>query len=127
MDVDHASAFRGVACIARESIEAGMTVVAVSGAADEYAAAALRQAVDGAVATRGAQVIVDLSEASFLDSAILGWLIAAYRSTEGDGVVRMAIVCPDDSDLREMFSITALDELIPVRATRGDARAALQA
>ena len=104
-----------------------MTVVAVSGAADEYAAAALRQAVDGAVATRGAQVIVDLSEASFLDSAILGWLIAAYRSTEGDGVVRMAIVCPDDSDLREMFSITALDELIPVRATRGDARAALQA
>lgn len=104
-----------------------MSVVAVSGAADGCAGTSLQEAVIGALASPGAQVIVDLSEVSFLDSRMLGSLSAASSSADGDGVVRMAIVCPDDSKLRAMFSITALEELIPIRATRRDALAALRA
>ena len=117
----------GVGGIARESIDTGMSVVAVSGAADGSAGTSLRQAVIGALASPGARVIVDLSEASSLDSTMLGSLSSASGSADDDGVVRMAIVCPDDSGLREMFSITALDGLIPIRPTRRDAWAALQA
>ena len=110
------------ACIVHVPIEPGTTLLAVSGASGGRA---LRDAIESALGEPGARVIVDLSEASFLDSATLGSLTAAYTSTNGDGTARLAIVCHEDSSVRAMFAITALDGVIPIRATRQEAHAAL--
>src|SRR3954469_18013360 len=114
-----------VACIAQKSIGSGITLLTVSGAADRPSRAALREALERALALPGGRVILDLSEASSLDAAMLRSLATAYRSNDGDGTVKMAIVCPQESEVRAMFAITALDREIPIRDTQQDARAAL--
>jgi len=111
--------------IGQKSIEPGITLLTVSGAADRPSSAALREALERALAPPGGRVILDLSEASFLDATMLRSLFAAYRSNDGDGTVKMAILCPQESEVRAMFAITALDTEIPVRDTQQEARAAL--
>jgi anti-anti-sigma factor len=106
----------------RQSGDAGLVVVAVSGAADSSTSPELRGEIDSALAGQGSRVIVDLSGATFLDSAMLGTLAAACgRANRPEGPPRIAIVCPR-GDVRAMFEITALDTLLPLRETMDDAR-----
>src|SRR4051812_7012374 len=109
--------------IVREPLEAGLSRVAVLGSADSAAAPALRAAIEEALAEPGGRLIVDLTETSFLDSAMLGTLAAGYEGTRPAGGMapRMAIVCPE-GNVRAMFAITALDSLLPIRDTLEDAR-----
>ena len=109
--------------IVREPLEPGISVVAVSGAADSAATTALREAVQEALAEPGWCLIVDLTAASFVDSAMLGILAASFaRVRPPDGAApRMAIVCPE-GNVRAMFEITALDTLMPVVGTLERAR-----
>src|SRR3954449_12885507 len=110
--------------IGQKSMEPGITLLTVSGAADRPSSAAVREALERALALPDGRVILDLSEASFLDAAMLRSLIAAYNSNDGDGTVKMAIVCAQESEVRAMFAITALDTQMPIRDTQQDARAA---
>ncbi len=115
-----------MADIVREPMEAGISRIVVSGAADRAAAPALRSVMKEVLDEPGARLIVDLTETSFLDSAMLGTLAASYeRNRLDDGIPpRMAIVCPE-GDVRTMFAITALDSFLPMAGTIEDARAVI--
>ena len=108
--------------VVRQSGEAGLVVVAVSGAADSSTSPQLRGEIDRALGDQAARVLVDLRGATFLDSAMLGTLAAACGRANGAGAPpRIAIVCPQ-GDVRAMFEITALDTLLPLRETMDEAR-----
>lgn len=109
--------------IARETIGIGLSLVRVSGVADSSAGPDLRAALDDALAAPGSSLIVDLTEATFLDSSMLGALAATYQRNQpaDGGPPRMAIACTE-GNVREMFGITALDSLLPIRGTVDEAR-----
>ena len=112
----------GMSQVVRRSSDHSLVVVAVTGAADSSTSPELRGELDRALADERSRVIVDLSGATFLDSAVLGTLAAACGRENGpQDPPRIAIVCPD-GDVREMFEITALDTLLPLRKTMDDAR-----
>ena len=114
-----------MADIVREPMEAGISRIVVSGAADRAAAPALRSVMKEVLDEPGARLIVDLTETSFLDSAMLGTLAASYeRNRLNDASPRMAVVCPE-GDVRTMFEVTALDSFLPMAGTIEDARAVI--
>ena len=111
--------------IASEPIEPDICVVAVSGSADSAAGPQLREALDRALAAQGTRLIVDLTGATFLDSAMLGMLAATHERDAADGgEPRMAVACPP-GNVRTMFELTALDTLLTIRDSVEDARGVL--
>jgi anti-anti-sigma factor len=114
-----------VADIASAPIEPGVSIVSVSGAADSAAGPELREALDASLGEPGTRAIVDLTGATFLDSAMLGLLAATHeRNSLDDGVPRMVIACPP-GDVRTMFELTALDTLLTIRDDVESAREVL--
>lgn len=106
-----------------EQIEAGRTVISVSGEVDLHSAPQLRDRLTAALDAHGAAVVLDLSEVGFLDSTGLGVLVAARaRANECGGAI--PLVCTQDRILK-LFTITGLDNVFDVHSTVKDALAAL--
>ena len=63
-------------------------------------------------------VIVDFSDASFVDSVVLGSLLAMLREAESAGVP-LVLYLPEDTgvEVHRVFSISGLDQLLPLRST----------
>ena len=62
------------------------------------------------------RLVIDLTEATFIDSMTLGVLLGALkRLVAVDG--RLVIVCPD-KHLRRVFEITSLDRVLDARRSR---------
>ena len=70
-------------------------------------------------------MIVDLSGASFIDSAVLGALIASHREAASDDR-GWALVVGNGSGaaVRRILQLTGLDEVMPVYPSLGEALAA---
>ena len=62
-------------------------------------------------------VIVDFSHASFVDSVVLGSLLAMLREAESAGVP-LVLYLPEDTgvEVHRVFSISGLDQLLPLRS-----------
>ena len=102
-----------------ETTDGDVHVVAVAGQADLHTASDLRAAIATTIGAGAANVVVDLSETTFIDSMALGVLLGALKRLaplEG----RIAIACPNAS-LRRIFEITSLDRVLDVTATRDEA------
>ena len=108
--------------IVTRALDERLDVIVVSGTADRAAGSALRDAIDRVLASPKSKVIVDLTDATFLDSATLGTIAAAYQRDGRPG--RVALVCPP-GHVRDMFTMTALDTLLPIHIALEDARAGL--
>jgi anti-anti-sigma factor len=69
-------------------------------------------------------MVVDLSGAAFIDSAVLGVLIASHRDTVASGS-RWALVIGNGSGaaVRRILELTGLDAVMPVYAGLADALA----
>jgi anti-anti-sigma factor len=111
--------------IRSESIPGGH-VVAVQGEADLTAAAALDNCIAEAVRTIPADgreriIIIDLAEATFLDSRIVGVLVGRARELEGSGW-RLPIVGADPHLMR-LFRQMGLDRSLEFLPTRSAALA----
>ena len=76
-------------------------------------------------AASAAVTIVDLSSASFIDSAVLGALITSHREAALGGR-RWALVIGNGSGaaVRRILELTGLDGMLPVYSDVGDALAA---
>lgn len=63
-------------------------------------------------------IIVDFSHASFVDSVVLGSLLAMLREAESEGVP-LVLYLPEDTgvEVHRVFSISGLDQLLPLRST----------
>jgi anti-sigma B factor antagonist len=98
-------------------------VLSVRGELDLDSAPKLEAAFARLEADPPERLLIDLGECEFIDSGGLAVLFHGARSLHGEkGSVRIA--CPE-GNLRELLRITAIDQTIPVVATRREALAAL--
>ena len=97
----------------------GVTVLRVSGELDLHSAPRFQEALEGAVAAieqaegpASRVVVVDLSEAEFMDSAGIGTLM---RSTQGfrdsGGEIRLVVL---GGEVLRLLEVTGLDEALRV-------------
>jgi anti-anti-sigma factor len=100
-------------------------VLVLRGEHDLSTAPDVRAHVEEAV-TAGGNLIVDLSEVGFIDSSILGVLVAGYRSvTAAAPARRFAVVAVPGSSVTRLFDLVSVSDVIPVYATRAEAASAL--
>jgi anti-sigma B factor antagonist len=102
----------------------GAEVLVVRGEADLHAAPELRESLRRAIDRGAHDVVVDLTDTSFVDSTALGVLLGATKSLRGKGG-RLAVVV-SRPDVRRIFEITLLDQVFSLHETRDDALAALR-
>jgi anti-sigma B factor antagonist len=94
-------------------------VIAVHGQADLHTAPQLRAAITTVLDGGAAGLVIDLSEASFIDSMTLGVLLGAVKRLRPSGG-QVSVVCTD-SHIRRIFEITLLDRVFSIHADRGAA------
>ena len=92
----------------------GFTVIQVRGEADAYSASRIRSDLNSALGT-SAPLVVDLSQATFIDSTVVGILLeglAEYEKRER----ALVLLLPDESapEVHRLFDLTGLTSLLPV-------------
>ncbi|HET6848370.1 MAG TPA: STAS domain-containing protein [Gaiellales bacterium] len=97
-------------------------VVVLTGEHDLSSVDELREAFDEASSARS--VMIDLSETAFIDSAVLGALIASHRDATEHGR-RWALIVGNGSGaaVRRILELTGLDAVMPVYSSRDEAAA----
>lgn len=88
------------------------TVVEVSGDIDNFTAPQLREELTAAHDAGARVIVVDLTSTDFLDSSALGALVGVQREVQPDGSV-VRVVCTK-SNLRRVFEITRMTEVVPI-------------
>jgi anti-sigma B factor antagonist len=84
-------------------------IVAVYGQADLHTASELRSAITQEIDRGATSLVIDLSEATFVDSMTLGVLLGAVKRLRPTGG-RVSVVCKDPH-IRRIFEITLLDRV----------------
>jgi anti-sigma B factor antagonist len=105
--------------IKHQELTTEVHVIAVGGELDMRAAPELRAAIDQALEAKIALLVVDLSDATFIDSTGIGTLVAALkrlRKARGS----LELVCVEPNLLR-VFEVTGLDGLLSIRGSRDEA------
>lgn len=103
----------------------GATVVTLRGEHDLSSTDELRAALGDAAAS-GDAIVVDLSQAAFIDSAVLSVLIASHREVTSDGRGWAVVVGRGSgAAVRRIIELTGLDALIAVYEDAGDALTAV--
>jgi anti-sigma B factor antagonist len=93
-----------------------VAIVTVFGQADLHTAPELRAAISEAIDGGAAALVIDLSEATFIDSMTLGVLLGALKQLRPVGGT-MSIVCADPH-IRRIFEITLLDRVFALHESR---------
>jgi anti-sigma B factor antagonist len=108
--------------VALDRSEEGLTVVTTTGEHDLSTAPALRSQLDQLIGD-GDPIVVDLSEATFIDSSILGTVLQGHRDAAEKGV-GFAVAHADGADaVRRVLEITGLKQELPVYSSREEALA----
>lgn len=105
----------------QETINGQTVAIRLAGDVDLYVAADLREAVGQQIDSGRSRLIIDLTEATFIDSTTLGILVGAMRRLRTRGG-RLAVVCPNPVIAR-VFEITGLNRMFGVFETREQALA----
>ena len=99
----------------------GYVLCRPSGEIDSYTVATFREAL-GRLAS-GGQLLVDLSQVPFMDSAGLGALIGGIKKAKDAGGA-VAVACSRPA-LTRLLHTTGFDRIVPVRETIEEAEEAL--
>lgn len=92
----------------------GFTVITLPGESDAYVAPRIRSDLESALGTE-APLVVDLTQATFIDSTIVGVLLEGLANCEK--LERpLLLLLPDDAapEVHRLFEITGLSSLLPV-------------
>jgi anti-sigma B factor antagonist len=95
----------------------GVFTVSVAGEVDLATAPELKEALAEVVRSGATGVVVDLSNASFIDSTTLGVLMGAVKRLRPGGG-ELVIAC-HDPNIRKIFEITLLDRVFRIFETPG--------
>ena len=104
-----------------EQVDAATRVVAVRGEIDLFTAPEFKQRINTAIEDGIRLVIVDLNEASFIDSSSLGILISAHKRLKMRG--HLLVVACEVPAILNTFTITGLDGVLAIEPTRESALA----
>ena len=111
--------------IDEERPRVGTSVLVVHGDADLHSAPELRERLRMAVDGGSTNLVLDLSDVTFIDSTSLGVLLGSMRRLrELDGQMRLVVPRPE---VRRIFELTLLDRVFPLDESRDDALEALSA
>jgi anti-sigma B factor antagonist len=105
----------------------GAGVVALVGEHDAFGAERLREELARLLARR-TPVVVDLSEATFIDSSTVGVLLTAFRQSAAAGL-SLGLVLPSTSagpHVRKLLHTTQLDDVFPIHESLAAALEAAQ-
>jgi anti-sigma B factor antagonist len=102
-----------------------MYVIALTGEIDLYTAPEFKQQLLDVIEKGGKQVVVDLTDTTFIDSTTLGVLVGGVkRLRPNDG--QLSIVC-SDRNITKIFEITGLNRVFPIHETRAEALESISA
>lgn len=110
--------------IGEESLAGDLIIIRLEGEVDLYAAPELKDHVNGAIERGKTKLILDLSQATFIDSTTLGILVSGMKRLRPRGGM-LAVLCPDPTMAR-IFDITGLNRMFSVHDTLDAAIAALE-
>ena len=99
-------------------------VIVLTGEHDLSTAPDLRVHVEDAVIA-GGDLIVDLTEVGFIDSSVLGVLIAGYRSVTA-AARGFAVVAVPQSSVTRLFDLVSVSDVLAVYPTRAEAVSTLR-
>ena len=99
-----------------EAVSADTHVIAAGGEVDLSAVPALREAMARVLVAGKPRVVLDLTEATFIDSSAIGVLVSALKRLRQWGG-SLEAVCTDENVLR-IFEIVGLDRDIPLHPSR---------
>lgn len=109
--------------IEEERLDRGTVVVAVSGEADLRVAGDLREQLHAVMDEHPSAVVVDLSEATLVDSTVLGVLVGTLKRMRSRGG-HFRVVSPG-GEIRRVLELTSLDRVFSLDRSRGEALAAV--
>jgi len=94
--------------------DSDFTVITLRGEADAYSAPRIRADLATAFGTEAA-LVVDLSQATFIDSTIVGILLEGIAESE-KRERQLLLLLPEDSapEVHRLFELTGLDALLPL-------------
>jgi anti-sigma B factor antagonist len=106
---------------------AGFSVITLRGDSDAYVAPRIRSDLATALGA-GAPLVVDLTQATFIDSTIVGILLESLADCE-KRERPLLLLLPDDAapEIHRLFEITGLAALLPVVRSWDEASARLGA
>jgi anti-sigma B factor antagonist len=106
-----------------EQREPGAVVLALAGRLDSNTCGDLEKTLLGVIDGGEAAVVVDFAELAYVSSAGLRVLLmAAKRLRAGNGKLAL---CGLSDNIREVFSMSGFDKILPIRPTRREALAAV--
>lgn len=101
-------------------------VIAVGGEVDYAASPQLRDSISAQIQGGRHHVVLDMSDATFIDSTAIGVLAGAADRLRQSGAGSLSLVCADENNrVLRIFDITGLDSLIACHPSREDALSAL--
>ena len=109
--------------IEEERLDRGTVLVAVSGEADLRVAGELREQLHAVIDEHPSAVIVDLSDATLVDSTVLGVLVGTLKRMRSRGG-HFRVVSPG-GEIRRVLELTSLDRVFTLDRSRNDALAAV--
>src|SRR5215212_11337723 len=101
------------------AVDSKTHVIELGGEIDLYTAPEFKERMAEIVDEGKTRVVVDLSQASFIDSTTLGVLVGGVKRVRPAGGA-LELVCTDENIL-EIFKVTGLDRIFPIHATRDEA------
>ena len=97
------------------------TVVEVTGEIDVYTAPALREELSSLIDAESTDIVVDLTQVSFMDSTGLGVLVGALKKVRTLGGDLQLVISQEK--ILKVFRITALTQVFSIHATVDEALA----
>lgn len=103
-------------------IDADTHVIELGGEIDLYTAPEFKERMVQLIDDGKKRIVVDLTDATFIDSTTLGVLVGGVKRLRPAGGT-LALVCTDQN-IAKIFEITGLDRVFPIHETRDDALSA---
>ena len=104
-----------------QEVDADTHVIELGGEIDLYTAPEFKERMTEIIEEGKTRMVVDLSQATFIDSTTLGVLVGGVKRLRPAGG-SLALVCTDENIVK-IFEITGLDRVFPIHASRDEALA----
>jgi anti-sigma B factor antagonist len=105
--------------IQTEKLSHDAYAISLSGEVDLYTAPEFKQQLLELVGRGAKDVVVDLTNTTFIDSTTLGVLVGGVKRLRPNGG-QLSLVC-SDRNITKIFEITGLDKVFPIYTTRSEA------
>ena len=107
-----------------EEIDGQTHSIELGGEVDLYTAPEFKERMVQLIDGGKKRIVVDLSQATFIDSTTLGVLVGGVKRLRPAGGA-LALVCTDQN-ITKIFEITGLDRVFPIHSTRDEALSSLE-